>query len=55
MLRPYSGNTYREGPRHGIEANVHFVDEVGGVAHAHERTTRIDVILPPVQFFVVFQ
>jgi len=44
--------TYSKGAGDGIEADMHFVDEIGGVAHAAEGTARIDIVLPSVQFLV---
>ena len=32
-----------------------FVHEVGGVAHAHERTSRVDVVLPSVQLLITLE
>jgi hypothetical protein len=47
--------TYSEGARDGIEPNMHFVDKVCRIAHAAERTSRIDIVLPTIQFFVPLQ
>lgn len=44
--------TYGEGARDGIKSNMHFVDEIGRVAHAAERTSRINIVLPSIQFFI---
>lgn len=48
-------NTHGKCTRDWIEADVNFVDKVGWVAYTHERTPRIDIILPAVKFFVVFK
>jgi hypothetical protein len=42
-------------PRYGVEADVDFVNEIGGVADAHERAPRVDVVLPTVEFLVTLQ
>ena len=47
--------TYSKGPRDGIEPNMHFVDEIGWIADAAEGTSRINVVLPSIQFFVPLQ
>jgi hypothetical protein len=44
--------TYSEGARDGIKPDMHFVYEIGRIAHAAERTSRVDIVLPAVQFFV---
>lgn len=33
---------------------MHFVDEIGRVAHAAEGTSRINIVLPSIQFFIPF-
>jgi hypothetical protein len=33
---------------------MHFVDEIGRVAHAAEGTSGINIVLPSIQFFVPF-
>jgi hypothetical protein len=40
---------------YGIKAHMHFVYKVRGVAYTHERTSRIHVILPAVEFFIVLE
>lgn len=31
---------------------MHFVDEIGRVAHAAEGASRINIVLPSIQFFI---
>lgn len=47
--------TYGEGSGAGIKADMDFVDEIGGIAYAHEGAARIDVVLPAIEFLVVLQ
>ena len=46
---------YRKGTGNRVKAYVDLVNEVGGVANTHERTARIDVILPAVQLLIVLE
>jgi len=47
--------TYGKGARDGIEPNMHFVDKIRRIAHAAEGTSRINIVLPSIQFFVPLQ
>ena len=44
--------TYSKGARDGIEPHMHFVDKIRRIAHAAEGTSRINIVLPSIQFFV---
>lgn len=50
-----NGDMYRESTRDGVEPYMHLVNKVGRVADTHERTARVDVILPTVQLLVVLE
>jgi hypothetical protein len=45
--------TDSESTTDGIETDVNLVLKVGGAANAHQRTSRVNVLLPPVKFLVV--
>ena len=47
--------TYSECPRYRIKTNVHFVHKVCRVADTHEGATRVDVVLPSVEFLVALE
>ena len=47
--------THCERSGYWIEADVDLMDEVRGVADACHWTPRVDVILPAVQFLIVFE
>lgn len=34
---------------------MHFVHEVGGVAYPHQRTARIDIVLPAIELLVILE
>ena len=47
--------TYGKGARDGIEPNMHFVDKIRRIAHAAKGTSRINIVLPSIQFFIPLQ
>ena len=49
------GEIYRECSSDRIEAYVYLVNKIRRVADTHEGAARIDVVLPSIQFIVVFE
>lgn len=47
--------THCECSGYWVEANVDLMDKIGGVADACHWAPRVDVILPTVEFLVVFK
>ena len=47
--------TYSKGARDRIEPNMYLVDKIRRIAHATEGTSRINIVLPSIQFFVPLQ
>jgi hypothetical protein len=55
LIEAFWKKPYRKCTCHRIKPYVDLVDEVCGVADSHERTSRVNVILPSVEFFVIFE
>ena len=47
--------TYSKRAGNGVKTNVDLVYKVGWITNAHEWTSRVDIVQPTVEFFVVLQ
>jgi hypothetical protein len=50
-----NGETYGESTGDWVKPNMDFMDEVRWVANAHQRTSAIHIVEPPIDFLVVLQ